>query len=342
MGSEVSLFEKDLSNYFGRPAICVVNGTAAVHLALQCAGIGPGDEVLVPSLTYVATFQAISATGATPIACDVNLSNLTLSPSDVNKKVTSSTKAIVPVHFAGGVGEIDQIINIASKYNLRVIEDAAHAFGTTHNGNLVGSFGDITCFSFDGIKNITSGEGGCIVSDDPIFLQLARDARLLGVHNDSQARERGSRTWEFDVTHQGWRYHMSDLMAAIGRVQLSRFHSFATKRRSLAVHYNSLISTGLPFRSLPLDYEFVVPHIFPIVLDEGVDRASIRSHLERHGIQTGIHYFPNHLLSFYSSNSNTLPNTESISPLILSLPLHVDLEFSDINFIVDKLISYFT
>ena len=157
MGTEVKQFEEELTKFFGRPAVCVVNGTAALHLSLQAAGVSQGDEVLVQSLTYVASFQAISATGARPIACDVDVETLCLDWRDAEKRLTTRTKAVMPVHYAGGVGALDEIYAFAGQHGLRVIEDAAHAFGTEYQGKKVGGFGDIACFSFDGIKNITSG-----------------------------------------------------------------------------------------------------------------------------------------------------------------------------------------
>ena len=166
MGEEVQAFERELTGFFGRQAVCVTNGTAALHLAVQGCGVGMGDEVLVPSLTYVACFQAISATGAVPVACDVDPQSFCLDWRDAEQRITAKTKAIMPVHYAGGVGDLDSIYALAQKAELRVIEDAAHAFGSSYQKRKVGSFGDIACFSFDGIKNITSGEGGCIVTDD--------------------------------------------------------------------------------------------------------------------------------------------------------------------------------
>ena len=231
MGDEVKQFEDQLTLHFGRPAICVSTGTAALHLALQSVGIGQGDEVIVQSLTYVACFQAITATGATAIACDVNPETLCLDWKDAEKRLTTNTKAVMPVHYAGGVGALDDVYTFAHKHGLRIIEDAAHAFGTVYKGKTVGGFGDISCFSFDGIKNITSGEGGCVVTDDPDVLQKVRDARLLGVEKDSQKRYSSERSWEFDVTAQGWRYHMSNIMAAIGIEQLKRFRSFLRRER---------------------------------------------------------------------------------------------------------------
>ena len=148
---------------------------------------------------------------------------MTLDWRDAEKRLTSKTKALMPVHYGGGVGALDEIYAFAHKYGLRVIEDAAHAFGTEYKGKRVGGFGDISCFSFDGIKHITSGEGGCIVTDDPDLITRVKDSRLLGVEKDTEKRYTSRRSWEFDVFAQGWRYHMSNIMAAIGVEQLKRF-----------------------------------------------------------------------------------------------------------------------
>jgi dTDP-4-amino-4,6-dideoxygalactose transaminase len=197
MGSEVQQFEQALTEFFGRPAVCVVNGTAALQLALEGCDVGEGDEVLVQSLTYVASFQAISATGAKPVACDIDPVTLTLDWRDAEKRLRSKTKALMPVHYSGGVGALDEIYAFAHKHGLRVFEDAAHAFGTVYKGKRVGGFGDISCFSFDGIKSITSGEGGCIVTDDPDLLTRVKDSRLLGVEKDTEKRYTSRRSWKF-------------------------------------------------------------------------------------------------------------------------------------------------
>ena len=338
MGPKVGEFEEQLSEFFCRPTVCVVNGTAALHLALQACGVGEGDEVLVPSLTYVASFQAISATGATPIACDIDPSDCLLDIKDANEKITPQTKAIMPVHFTGGVGDLNKIYEFAKSKDIRVVEDSAHAFGTTYEGKRVGAFGDISCFSFDGIKNITSGEGGCIVSDDLNVIEKIKDARLLGVEKDSSKRLTGQRSWDFDVSEQGWRYHMSEIMAAIGLKQLARFGDFATKRQNLCVRYTELLKDNQRIKTLPRDYETVVPHIFVVRIKNLKDREKLRSILTQKGIQTGIHYQPNHLLSLYrNKSSEKLINTEKIYPEILTLPLHPDMKISDVNFVVNSL-----
>ncbi|MBI4938468.1 MAG: DegT/DnrJ/EryC1/StrS family aminotransferase [Nitrosomonadales bacterium] len=339
-GAEVQEFEQALAAFFGRPTVCVVNGTAAIHLAVQGCGIGHDDEVLVPSLTYVATFQAISATGARPVACDIDPATCTLDWRDAERRLTRKTKAIMPVHYSGGAGDLENIYDFARRHGLRVIEDAAHAFGTRHNGKRIGGFGDIACFSFDGIKNITSGEGGCVVADDPATLRRIQDARLLGVEKDTEKRYAGQRSWEFDVTAQGWRYHMSNIMAAIGIEQLKRFPELAAARQKLARHYDELLRNHPRIQPLKRDYDNVVPHIYAVRIKGLPDRNALRKQLLENGIQTGIHYQPNHELAFYrSSSALPLAATDAIFPELLSLPLHPDLTEQDIGAVCAQLKS---
>jgi len=338
MGTEVQLFEKMLSEYFGRPAVCVANGTAALQLAVQACGIGHGDEVLIPSLTYVASFQAISATGARPVACDINEDTCMLNWKDAEKRITPATKAIMPVHYTGGVGPLDEIYAFANRFNLRVIEDAAHAFGTVYNQKKIGGFGDISCFSFDGIKNITCGEGGCVVTDDPHIIRKVQDARLVGVEKDTEKRYTGQRSWEFDVTAQGWRYHMSNIMAAIGIEQFKRFPGMAAKRCSLAKKYDTLLTGHPVIKILARDYEQVVPHIYVVRIKGMKDRGALQDALIAKGIQTGIHYQPNHTLSFYKSNTSAaFPVTDEVYPELLTLPLHVDLDEDKVIYVCETL-----
>ncbi len=340
MGAEVQQFEEALTAFFGRPAVCVVNGTAALQLAVQACGIGSGDEVLVPSLTYVASFQAILVTGAKPLACDIDPDTCILDWRDAERRLTPRTRAVMPVHYTGGVGDLDGIYSFAVRHNLRVIEDAAHAFGTTHDGEKVGSFGDIACFSFDGIKNITSGEGGCVVTNDQVVIQKLQDARLLGVEKDTEKRYAGQRSWKFDVTAQGWRYHMSNIMAAIGLEQLKRFPEMAHTRKLLARRYDELLMDCPYIHPLPRDYNSVVPHIYVVRIQELSDRMALQAKLLEQGIQTGCHYQPNHVLSlFQDSTAMSLPATDSVAPELLSLPLHPDVTESDVEFICQQLIK---
>lgn len=331
MGAEVEAFEKELADYIGgnRHVVCVNTGTTALQLALQACGIGPDDEVLVPTLTFVASFQAISATGAKPVACDVSRENACLNPADAARRITSRTKAIMPVHYASGRGALDDIYALANRRGLRVIEDAAHAFGCTRNGTRTGAIGDVVCFSFDGIKNITSAEGGAVVTGDPAVAERIRDARLLGVEKDTEKRFSGQRSWEFDVKSQGWRGHMSNLNAALGRSQLRRLESeFAPRRVQLAERYVEKLAGIQSLRHLNLDYGPVVPHIFPVFISDE-KRDIVRDALRADNIESGIHYKPNHLLTLYGGGGQSLPVAEELYGQMLTLPLHCELTDAD-------------
>jgi dTDP-4-amino-4,6-dideoxygalactose transaminase len=339
MGKEVASFEENLGSFFGRETLCVSTGTAAVQLGLIGAGIKPGDEVLVPSLTFIATYQAISATGAVPVSCDVNPNSLQIDLGDARKRITPKTKAIVPVYFVGATNCLDEVEEFGRANNLRVVADAAHAFGSKHKGKLVGSFGDISCFSFDGIKNITSGEGGCIVTNDQDALNRIRDARLLGVVGDSEKRRNRERSWDFDVQQQGWRFHMSDIFAAIGMVQLRKLEINSKKRQDLFNRYLLNLKNNSQVALFEWDTSTgMVPHIFVLRIPGLRNRDELRLKLENLGIPTGVHYKPNHLLSFYKEKYH-LPATESVYPEILTLPLHTRLEIKDVDKICEILIE---
>lgn len=342
MGPRVKVFEQALSNFFGVGVSCVSSGTAAVQLALQASSVGEGDEVLVPSLTYVATFQAITALGAIPVPCDVDESWLTLCPKSLNKSLTKKTKAVIPVYYSGGIHNIDEIINFSKENNLHYIADAAHAFGSSEKKELIGSGYGVSCFSFDGIKNITSGEGGCIVTQDKKILDRVNDLRLLGVMGDSSRRFSGERQWALEVKEQGWRYHMSDIMAAIGIEQLKKFNKLKEKRQALAKYYASLlINMGDKITFAAHDYDDVVPHIFVVRIKGMQNRENIRDKLKERGIQTGIHYYPNHRLEYFKGFLRfELPVTDKVYDELLTLPLHPDISFEDVKFIVDSLLEF--
>ena len=340
MGNETRLFEEELAAYLGvtpQQIITTNTGTAALHLAVDAVAAqsrvtdGPA-EVLVPSLTFVASFQAVTAAGCVPVACDVLPETGTLDIRDAEKRLTPRTIAVMPVDYASNPWHLDEVYDFARRKGLRVVEDAAHAFGCRHHGRKIGSFGDMVCFSFDGIKNITSGEGGCLVAFDAEAARLASDARLLSVENDARQRFAGARSWDPDVRRQGWRYHMSNIMAAIGRVQLSRLESeFIPARRALAAAYAEGLA-HLPGVALlhadPAD--FIVPHILPVRILNGRKEA-VREALNREGIPTGVHYKPNHLLSFFGGGALPLPVTERLYAELLTLPLHPGLNREDVE-----------
>ena len=342
MGEETRLFENDVAAYLGvspKQVISTNSGTAALHLACDAVkesfrphiSLAKPPEILVPSLTFVASFQAIRAAGCIPVSCDVLPATGTLDLKDAAKRLTQNTIALMYVDYASNPWHLDEVYDFARQKGLRVIEDAAHAFGCRHHGRKIGSFGDMVCFSFDGIKNITCGEGGCLIAFDDESARIASDARLLSVEGDTQKRFAASRSWDPDVKRQGWRYHMSNIMAAIGRVQLSRLEKeFAPKRRKLAALYVEHLSGMRDVALLETDPEdFIVPHIQPIRV-RGDRKDTVKAALAGKGIPTGIHYKPNHLLSFFRQGSLSLPAVENLYAELLTLPLHPGLSCEDV------------
>lgn len=340
MGKEVQAFELELKNYLNTESevICVNTGTAALHLAIECLDLPLGSEVLVPSVTYVASFQAITASGLVPVACDINSETYFIDLQDAGQRLTSKTKAIMPVHYGSFSGSMPAVYEFAKNHGLRVVEDAAQAFGCSRDHKKVGSVGDVICISFDGIKNITCGEGGCVITGDKKLAQRIKDARLLGVEKDTEKRYSGQRSWVFDVQHQGYRYHMSDIMASIGRAQLLKIDSFSDKRKSLVQIYLKELSGLKSLSLLKYDYENIVPHIFVVKITNG-SRDKAVDNLSQHGIATGMHYYPNHLLSKFKT-SYSLPRAELALEQMLTLPLHVDLSAEDVLYVCETLKAY--
>lgn len=351
MGSATRRFEEDLAYYLGVEkwqVVSVNSGTAALHLAVDAAKAQSGKKftagapprVLVPTLTYVASFQAVKAAGCEPVACDVLLESGTLDFDDAEKKMDGRVIAVMNVEYASNPWNLDKAYEFAAKHGIRMIDDAAHAFGCRHDGRKIGSFGDLVCFSFDGIKNITCGEGGCLVAFDRGSADLAADARLLGVMGDSSRRYAGARSWDPDVTRPGWRYHMSNIMAAIGSQQLSRLENeFIPARRRLYDLYKELLS-GAPhlalFKTDPRD--FIAPHIFPIRVLDGL-KGRVEDGMKAAGIPLGMHYKPNHLLSLFGKGAASLPRAERLYGELATLPLHPGLSEEDVMFVCRNLLK---
>ena len=336
MGKEVQEFENEIANFLNIDpefVVCVNSGTAALHLAVEHS-VPKNSDVLVPSLTYLSSYQAITAAGSNPISCEVYEDTLTIDLEDAEKKLSPNTKAIMPVHYASNPGDLKKIYDFAKNHDLRVIEDAAHAFGCSYESKKIGSYGDLICFSFDGIKNITSGEGGAIISYDKKTLNLIKDARLLSIEKDTNKRYNGQRSWDFDVKYQGYRYHMSNIFAAIGRVQLRRFvDEFSLKRKKLYnIYKNNLLDCPNIILQKTNEANEIIPHIFPIRVQSGM-RDELKLVLENHKIPTGIHYKPNHLLTFFGNGKLSLPVTEKLYNELLTLPLHPDIKEDEVNFI---------
>lgn len=338
MGSETKEFEIELKKFWNRSdsnIACVNSCTAALQLAVQACGIKPGDEVLVPTYTFVSTFQAVKAAGAIPVPCDIDLDDAFISLDDAKKRLSKKTKAIIPVLFAGCDSKIERVYDFALENNLKIVEDAAHSFG---DENIIKRNG-ILCFSFDAIKNLSCGDGGAIVTSDSQVFDIVKDARLLGVIGDTDARFNGKRTWDPEVQFQGWRYHMSNLNAAIGKAQLSKFSKISEKRKKFSGMYLDELSNIKDLKLFPINNKTAVPHIFPVIIQNG-KRNELKQYLLENGIQSGVQYKPNHLLKFFNLGY-ALPNSEELYGKILSIPLHPMLSEDDVLFIIEKIKDFF-
>ena len=343
MGNEVNEFEKKLNLLLSNATsyvACVNSGTAALQLSLQAIGIKRGDRVIVPSLNFIAGIQAISATGASPVFCDVKMEDFTIDPIDIEKKISKEVKAIMPVHYSGASADMSKINKIAKKNNLFVIEDSAHALGSYNNHNkLVGTENNISCFSFDGIKNITSGEGGAVFTKNKKIYQKICDLRLLGVHKDTLKRYKNKRSWDFEVYDQGWRYHMSNINAAIGIEQLKRIDFFKKKRQSISLKYLNELKSVAQIKFLDIDYKMIMPHIFVVRIMDG-KRDQLQKYLLSKNIETGIHWKPAHLLQKYKTNFK-LKNTEILYNEMISLPCHYDLSSEQLKYVIQEIKFFF-
>ena len=341
MGLVTQEFEKQFAMYLGaKYAFAVANGTAALHIACKVLGIRAGDEVIVPSLTFVASANAIVYTGATPIFTDItSMDNFNVSPEDILRKITEKTKAIMIVHYGGFPCDMDAIMGIAKKYNLKVIEDACHAPGAEYEDIKLGTIGDIGCFSYFGNKNMTTGEGGMIVTADDSLTERIRTIRSHGMTTLTWDRHQGHAS-SYDVLELGYNYRINEMASALGMVQLRKLERNNHKRKILTEEYikrlRNVPHISIPFQGIKGKSAY---HIFPILLDEKISRAKVMEVLKRTGIQSSIYYPPIHLFTsyrnMYGTNKGMLPKTEYIGEHELTLPLHPLMKVADIDYICD-------
>jgi dTDP-4-amino-4,6-dideoxygalactose transaminase len=339
MGEEVQIFENDIKKYLqtSKEVICVSTGTSALHLAIEALDLNDDDEILVPSLTYVASYQAISASNVKPVSVDVCEDTLFIDIQDARKRLTTKTKAILAVHYASSSKGMEEVYKFAKENDLRVIEDAAQAFGCRRDGKRIGIDGDIICFSFDGIKNITSGEGGAILTNDEYIIQRVKDARLLGVEKDTEKRYEGQRSWDFDVKYQGYRYHMSNIFAAIGIEQLKKIDSVEKIRKTIVNYYLENLKDINELHFLNFNYDEIISHIFVIKTKK---RDKLREYLLSKNIECGIHYKPNHMLTKYRTNYS-LPIVEKVYEEILTLPCQLNLTIEEQDYVIKTIKDFF-
>lgn len=327
-------FEEKFAGMLGvKHAVSLANCTVALHLAMVILGIQPGDEVIVPSLTFVATANAVRYVGATPVFADIiALEEPTLDPEDIKSKITSRTKAIIVMHYAGFPCRMDEIMRIAQEHGLKVVEDACHGPLSEYGGKKLGTIGDIGCFSFFSNKNISTGEGGMLVTNDSDYDQQARLLRSHGMTTMSYQRASGHAT-EYDVVRLGYNYRMDDIHAAIGLAQLSKLQADLEQRAAVRSCYIEALrdvpNILIPNKDHP---GFVTNYIFPIVLNGSnrERRDSIRNKLHMAGIQTSVHYPAVHRFSIYAGAGSSLPQAELYSDSAITLPMYARLEVETI------------
>jgi dTDP-4-amino-4,6-dideoxygalactose transaminase len=341
MGEITQEFELAFAQYNQvKHAIAVANGTAALHLACAALGLGRGDEVITPALTFVATANAIRYTGGTPTFADiVSPTDLTISPEAIESQINDRTKAIMVMHYAGYACDMTSIAELAQKYHLSVIEDAAHAIGSDLEGRKLGCWGNIGCFSFFSNKNMTTGEGGMLVTNDDELAAKVRLMRSHGMTTLTWDRHRGH-AWGYDVVELGYNYRMDEIHAALGLVQLGKLEKNNERRRLLTRLYHALFATLLPFVTLPFSEHRgkSAAHILPILIPDVVDRISIMEQLKQQGIQSSHHYPPVHCFSAYqqlnAEKNPHLPITENVADREITLPLYPTMEDDNVHTVV--------
>jgi dTDP-4-amino-4,6-dideoxygalactose transaminase len=345
MGPRVAEFEEAFAELCGsRHALAVANGTAALHLALLAVGCGPDDEVLVPSLNFVAAANTIAHTGATPVFVDIaGDDDLNMDPADVEAAIGPRTKAIVVLHYGGYASDVEAIGRLADEHGLVVVEDAAHAPGAAANGRSCGTFGAIGCFSFFSNKNLPVGEGGMMVTDDDDLRERLRLLRSHGMTTLTWDRHRGH-AHSYDVVTQGFNYRLDEIRAALGLVQLRRLPEENAGRREISARYRQALhgTAGLtmPFPH-PEAQRASSHHLAVVLLPKGVDRLVVRTRLEERRIQTSVHYPPIHTFSAYEElgAQRPLPRTEAVAGRVLTLPLYAALTDDQVDTVVRELVE---
>ncbi|MGD0278184.1 MAG: DegT/DnrJ/EryC1/StrS family aminotransferase [Smithella sp.] len=345
MGQETEALEKEFAEFCGvKHAIAVSNCTTALHLANLAVGVKQGDEVICPSLTFVATSNSVIYAGGTPVFADINSTDdWTISPHEIEKKINKNTRAIIVMHYGGFACDMDKIMQIAARHSLPVIEDAAHAPGAAYKGRPLGSRGDISCFSFFSNKNISTGEGGMICTGNDDYAGKIRLMRSHAMTSLTLDRHKGH-AYSYDVVSLGYNYRLDEIHAALARVQLKKLESGNEHRRAAATRYKSELSKIDRIRIPFADYAFLANyHIFPVLLDDNIDRKALMKYLRDKGIQTSIHYPPVHQFSFYKNFDikYDLPLTEYVGQHEVTLPMYSSITGYQLDSVINFLLKYF-
>ena len=344
-GPQNKKLEDDFCAFTGcKHAIAVSSATGGMHVVLMALCIGPGDEVITPSMTWVSTLNIITLLGATPVMIDVDRETLMVAPEAVEAAITARTKAIIPVHFAGAPADLAALRAVAAKHGIPLIEDSAHAAGTRYNNELIGAQGT-SIFSFHAIKNVTCAEGGLVATDDDALAERVRRLKFHGLGVDAFDRETHGRKPQAEVVEPGYKYNLADLQAAIAVVQLSRINEINARRKHLAQRYlkalggSPFLPLGLP--SYPHEHAW---HLFIIRVDKercGVDRDTLMERLKAVNIGTGMHFRAAHTQKYYREKypKLSLPNTEWNSARICTIPLFPEMTDNDVDRVVSALFT---
>ena len=342
-GPKTKAFEAKLKDYLGAPSVVALNScTAGLHVGLVALGIGPGDEVIVPAMTFCATANVVEHVGARPVLVDVCPDTLNLDPAAAARAITPRTKAIIPVHYAGHPVDLDPIFALAEQHGLAVLEDAAHALPARYKGVLVGSRSNLAAFSFYATKNLTTIEGGCL-SGDPALVDRARIIGHHGMNRYAWKRFDQSGSWYYEVVLPGFKYNMTDVQAAIGLHQLDRLAGFQRRRREVVALYQQGLG-ALPALQLPVERPEVESswHLYVIRLNPGhlsIGRNAFIEALKERNIGTSVHYLPVHMHPFYRDKYGYQPQDCPVAAeayeRMLTLPLHPGLRDGDVQDVVE-------
>jgi dTDP-4-amino-4,6-dideoxygalactose transaminase len=342
-GPRVAELEDRFAAYTGtQHALAVANGTAALHLALVALGIGPGDEVITPSLTFVAAANAVRLTGATPVFCDIGgPDDLNLDTADVESAITERTKAVLVLHYGGFPCDMDTVLELAARHGIAVVEDAAHGLGARIGDRSCGTLGAVGCFSFFANKNLPIGEGGMVVTDDPELADRLKLLRSHGMTTLTWDRHRGHAS-SYDVLTVGFNYRLDEIRAAMALVQLERLPALTRRRGALAERYverlHGVAGIVVPFAGA--DRAAAAHHLAVVVLPEHTDREQVRAALAQAGVQTSVHYPPVHRFTAYQGQSTReLPRTESVADRLLTLPLYPTLSDAHLEHVVESVLA---
>lgn len=345
-GPKVKEFEKEFAKFTGASHVLAVNsGTAALHLALDAVGLEDEDEVLIPTMTFAATAEAVLYFRAKPVLVDCARDTFNMDPDEVEKAMTARTKAIIPVHFGGHPCEMDRLLEMAKYHHLKVVEDAAHALPARYKGKMVGTLGDITCFSFYATKTITTGEGGMAATENVDYADRMRLLSLHGISKDAWKRYSANGSWRYEILEVGYKYNLMDLQAALGLVQLAKCEAMWKRRATLALRYNQGLASLDAFR-IPQVHADVQHawHLYVILVDPTVlriHRDQVIEELRQRGIGTSVHFIPLHLHPYYQKRwgyrAGQFPLAEDYFDRCISLPLFPRMSDQDADRVLEGL-----